>query len=167
MAFLRWRRSPARASDVNRPTVARPLRACDNLAAVGPTIQNGGKMIEGNRKAIWAGRVISILVALPFAFSAAMKLVAHPEVIKGMAHLGLPESLIVPLGIIELLCVVVYLVPQTSFLGAILLTGFVGGTIITHLRVGEPVYLNVIIGFLIWVGLYLRRPRLREVVWSS
>ena len=124
-------------------------------------------MIEGNRKAIWAGRVISILVALPFAFSAAMKLIAHPEVIKGMAHLGLPESLIMPLGIIELLCVVVYLVPQTSFFGAILLTGYVGGTIITHLRVGEPVYMNVIIGFLIWVGLYLRRPRLQELVWSS
>jgi len=79
----------------------------------------------------------------------------------------LPESLIMPLGIIELLCVVVYLVPQTSFLGAILLTGYVGGTIITHLRVGEPVYLNVIIGILIWVGLYLRRPRLRELVWST
>src|SRR5205807_3554381 len=53
------------------------------------------------------------------------------------------------------------------FFGAILLTGYVGGTIIAHLRVGEPVYMNVIIGFLIWVGLYLRRPRLRELVWSS
>ena len=62
---------------------------------------------------------------------------------------------------------VVYLVPKTSFFGAILLTGYVGGTIITHLRVGEPVYMNVIIGFLIWVSLYLRRPRLRELVWST
>jgi hypothetical protein len=84
-----------------------------------------------------------------------------------MAHLGLPESLIRPLGVIELLCVVVYLVPKTSFLGAILFTGYVGGTIITHLRVGEPVYLNIIIGVLIWVALYLRQPRLRELVWST
>ena len=124
-------------------------------------------MIEGNKKAIWTGRVVSILVALPFAFSAVMKLIMHPEVIKGMSHLGLPETLIIPLGVIELLCVVVYLVPRTSVLGAILLTGYVGGTIITHLRVGEPVYLNIILGLLIWLGLYLRRPRVRELLWAT
>ncbi len=124
-------------------------------------------MDESNRKAIWAGRALSILVALPFVFSAVMKLTMHPEVIKGMSHLGLPESLILPLGVVELLCVVVYLVPQTSVLGAILLTGYVGGTIITHLRVGEPIYLNIILGLLIWLGLYLRRPRIRELLWST
>jgi len=124
-------------------------------------------MDEGNRKAIWAGRAVSILVALSFVFSAVMKLIMHPEVIKGMSHLGLPESLIRPLGVIELLCAVVYLVPQTSVLGAILLTGYMGGTIITHLRVGEPVYLNIFLGLLIWLGLYLRRPRLRELLWAT
>jgi hypothetical protein len=124
-------------------------------------------MDEGNRKAIWAGRAVSILVGLPFVFSAVMKLIMHPEVIKGMSHLGLPESLIRPLGIIELLCTVIYLVPQTSILGAILLTGYVGGTIITHLRVGEPIYLNIFLGLLIWLGLYLRRPRLRELLWAT
>jgi len=124
-------------------------------------------MDEGNRKAIWAGRVLSILVVLPFVISAVMKLIVHPEVVKGMSHLGLPESLIIPLGVIELLCVVVYLVPQASVLGAILLTGYVGGTIITHLRVGEPVYLNIFFGLLIWLGLYLRRPRLRELLWEA
>jgi DoxX-like family len=117
-------------------------------------------------KMIWIGRGLSILASLPFAFSAWMKLVRHPEVIKGMIHLGLPESLILPLGVIELLCVVVYLVPKTSFFGAILFTGYVGGTIITHLRVGEPVYAQTLLGILIWVGLYLRRPRFREVLWS-
>jgi hypothetical protein len=124
-------------------------------------------MDEGNRKAIWAGRVVSILVSLSFAFSAVMKLMVLPEVVKGTAHLGLPDSLIRPLGVIELLCVVVYLVPKTSVLGAILLTGYVGGTIITHLRVGEPVYLNIFLGLLIWLGLYLRRPRLRELLWEA
>jgi hypothetical protein len=117
-------------------------------------------MDEGNKKAIWAGRIVSILVALPFVFSAVMKLIVHPEVVKGVSHLGLPESLIRPLGVIELLCAVFYLVPQTAVFGAILLTGYVGGTIITHLRVGEPVYLNIFLGLLIWLGLYLRRPRL-------
>jgi DoxX-like family len=124
-------------------------------------------MDEGNKKAIWAGRVVSILVSLSFAFSAVMKLMVSPEVVKGMSHLGLPDSLIRPLGVIELLCVVVYLVPKTSVLGAILFTGYVGGTIITHLRVGEPVYLNIFLGLLIWLGLYLRRPRLRELLWEA
>ena len=104
-------------------------------------------------KRIWAGRVVSVVVTLPFAMSAVMKLMRHPEVIKGMSHLGMPESLIIPLGVIELLCVVVYLVTKTSILGAILLTGYVGGTIITHWRIGE--------------ALYLRRPRLREVIWAT
>jgi len=124
-------------------------------------------MDEGNKKAIWAGRMVSILVVLPFAFSAVMKLIVHPEVVKGMSHLGLPESLIRPLGVIELLCVVVYLVPQTAVLGAILLTGYVGGIIITHLRVGEPVYAQIFLGLLAWLGLYLRRPRLREGIWPA
>jgi len=124
-------------------------------------------MDEGNNKAIWAGRIVSILVALPFVFSAVMKLIVHPEVVKGVSHLGLPESLIRPLGVIELLCAVFYLVPQTAVFGAILLTGYVGGTIITHLRVGEPVYLNIFLGLLIWLGLYLRRPRLLELIRST
>jgi hypothetical protein len=116
---------------------------------------------------VWVGRLISWLPSLLFAFSAVMKLVRHPSVIQGMEHLGLPPRLMVPLGVIELLCVVVYLIPQTSFFGAILFTGYVGGTIITHWRIGEAPFAQIIIGVLLWVGLYLRRPRLREVVWST
>jgi len=116
---------------------------------------------------IWVGRVISWVVSLLFAVSAVMKLMVLPMVIEGMQHLGLPRSLIVPLGIVELLCVVLYLVPQTSFFGAILFTGFVGGTIITHWRVGEPPIAQIVCGILLWVGLYLRRPRLREVIWPT
>ena len=118
-------------------------------------------------KSVWAGRILSVLVALPFVMSSVMKLIRHPEVIKGMTHLGLPESILLPLGVIELLCVVVYLIPQTAFFGAILLTGYIGGTIITHWRMGEPIYVQILIGVLAWIALYLRRPRLREVVWSA
>ena len=117
-------------------------------------------------KLVWIGRVVSIIAALPFALSAAMKLMRHPEVIKGMSHLGLPESLIMPLGVIELLCVVLYLVPKTSIFGAILFTGYVGGAIVTHLRIGEPVYLHIALGIVIWLGLYLRRPQLRQLFWA-
>jgi hypothetical protein len=62
---------------------------------------------------------------------------------------------------------VLYLIPKTSIFGAILLTGYVGGTIITHLRLGEPVYTHIALGVLAWLGLYLRRPRLREVLWAA
>ena len=117
-------------------------------------------------KLVWIGRVVSIIAALPFALSAGMKLMRHPEVIKGMSHLGLPESLIMPLGVIELLCVVLYLVPKTSIFGAILFTGYVGGAIVTHLRIGEPVYLHIALGIVIWLGLYLRRPQLRQLFWA-
>jgi hypothetical protein len=116
---------------------------------------------------VWVGRVISWIAALLFAMSAVMKLMMLPMVIEGMQHLGLPQKLIRPLGAIELLCVVVYLIPQTSFLGAILFTGYVGGTIITHWRIGEPPIAQILFGILFWVGLYLRRPRLREAIWST
>lgn len=93
-----------------------------------------------------------------------MKFTTPPEVLEGMAHLGLPESLIWPLGILELLCVVVYLIPGTSILGALLFTGYVGGAILAHVRIGEPVFLQIALGVLIWLGLYLREPRLRELL---
>lgn len=117
-----------------------------------------------NVKMTWAGRVVSALAALPFVPSAGMKLVMHPGVIAGMEHLGLPQSLIHPLGILELLCVILYAIPQTAVLGAILLTGYVGGAILTHLRIGEPVYMQISLGILVWLGLWLREPRLRELL---
>lgn len=113
---------------------------------------------------VWTGRVVSFLGALPFAPSAAMKLLRHPEVVKGMTHLQLPESMILPLGILELLCLVAYAVPRTAVLGAILLTGYLGGAMLTHLRIGEPVYLHVGLGVFLWLGLFLREPRLRELL---
>lgn len=114
--------------------------------------------------AVWAGRAISALTALVFVISASMKLKGGAEVMQGMAHLGLPESLIVPLAILEVLCVVVYLIPATSVLGAILLTGYMGGAICTHVRVGDPVFIQIALGALVWLGLYLRETRLRALI---
>jgi hypothetical protein len=113
---------------------------------------------------VWAGRAISGLTTLVFVISASMKLKGGAEVMQGMAHLGLPESLIVPLVILEASCVALYLVPATSVLGAILLTGYMGGAICTHLRVGDPVYIQVALGVLVWLGLYLREKRLRGLI---
>ena len=115
-------------------------------------------------KLIWGGRVISGLLACLLAMSAAMKLVGGREVIEGFARMGLPESLRVPLGVLELGCVLVYVFPATSVMGAILLTGYVGGTIVTHLRIGEPVVFQIALGLLVWLGLYLRESRLKSLL---
>ena len=115
-------------------------------------------------KLIWGGRVISGLLACLLAMSAAMKLVGGREVIEGFARMRLPESLRVPLGVLELVCVLVYVFPATSVMGAILLTGYVGGTIVTHLRIGEPVVFQIALGLLVWLGLYLRESRLKSLL---
>ena len=117
-----------------------------------------------SNKTVWIGRILSILIAPLFALSAGMKLMFHPEVVKGMEHLQLPQTLIRPLGALELLCLVVYLIPQTAVLGAILLTGYLGGAMLTHARIGEPIYTHVGLGVLIWLGIWLRDPRLRQLI---
>jgi sorbitol-specific phosphotransferase system component IIC len=122
-------------------------------------------MVEAaSRKVVWTGRVITVVVALLFLFSAVMKFIGGAEVKEGMAHLGLPESMIIPLGILELACTVVYLIPATSVLGAILLAGYIGGAICTHWRVGDPFLPQVAIGLVIWLGVYLREPRLQALI---
>jgi hypothetical protein len=121
-------------------------------------------MVAPSGKIMWTGRVISVLVSLLFAMSAVMKFRGGPEVLQGMAHLGLPESLIIPLGILEISCVVIYLNPATSVLGAILLTGYLGGAICSHVRVGDPFFMQIGFGILVWLGLYLRENRLRALI---
>ena len=100
-------------------------------------------------KVVWVGRGISVLVSLIFVISAIMKLVGGAEVKQGIAQLGLPGSMLTPLSILELACAVVYLIPATSVLGAILLTGYIGGAICTHWRVGDPFFIQVALGILV------------------
>jgi hypothetical protein len=119
---------------------------------------------QQNQKIVWLGVVLSVLVTLPFIMSSYMKLTRNPMVIEGMPKMGLPVSLMLTIGILELLCVVIYLIPQTSVLGAILFTGFIGGTILAHLRIGEKVYIQATLGVMVWLGLYLRDPRLRQLL---
>jgi DoxX-like family len=120
--------------------------------------------VAASGKIVWVGRVISVLVSLLFVMSALMKLKGGAEVAQGMAHLGLPESLRVPLAILELACALIYLIPAISVLGAILLTGYIGGAICTHWRVGDPVLIQTALGIFVWLGLYLRENRLRALI---
>jgi hypothetical protein len=115
-------------------------------------------------KVVWVGRGISFLVSLAFLMSGFMKLKGGEELTKGMAHLGLPASMVLPLALLELFSVVVYLIPATAVLGAILLTGYMGGAICTHWRVGDPFIAQIAIGVFVWLGLFLRESRLREIL---
>lgn len=119
----------------------------------------------GSKKMLWAGRVMTALAALPFFFSAFMKFSRSPQLLEGWTpHFGWPESMITTIAILEVASVVLYLIPQVAVLGAIVLTGYLGGAISTHVRIGEGVVVHVIIGILIWGGIYLREPRLREIL---
>jgi DoxX-like family len=117
-----------------------------------------------SRKVIWIARVITILVSLVFVFSAAMKFKGGPELAQGMAHLQLADRMVLPLAILELACVVIYLIPPTAVLGAVLLTGYLGGAILTHWRVGDPFYAQIVLGLVIWLGIYLREDRLKPLL---
>ena len=110
-------------------------------------------------KRVWAGRILS-------GFSDFCSRPRQPqnscasgsETAEQLAKMGIPKELLVPLGIIELFCVITYAIPQTSVLGAVLFTGYLGGAIFTHMRVSEIFVLQPILGILIWLGLYLREP---------
>ncbi len=115
-------------------------------------------------KTLWAGRVLSGLVSSLFLMSAFGKLRGGPELTEGFAHLGLPLSMVWPLAVLELSCVLVYLLPPTSVLGAVLLTGYLGGAICTHWRVGDMFVVQVGLGIVVWLGLYLRDGRLRALL---
>jgi len=118
-----------------------------------------------SKKKLWAGRIISALPVLLLLFSGVMKLMKPPSVLQGMAGYGYPESLIVVIGLLEIACTVIYVIPRTSILGAILLTGYLGGATATNVRVGNPAFImTVILGGLAWVGLFLRDDRLRALI---
>src|SRR5207237_124788 len=114
---------------------------------------------------IWIGWLLSALPSLMLLFSGSMKLVKPEDVVKGFEHLGYPEHLALALGIIEIGCTLIYLIPRTAVLGAILLTGYLGGAIATHVRLLELQFLvPLILGVLIWGGLFLRDPRMRALI---
>ena len=115
-------------------------------------------------KMLWAGRIMSTLPVLMLLFSSAMKLMKTAPVVEGFARFGYPESVAVGIGVVELVCVGLYVLPRTSVLGAILLTGYLGGATATHVRVGEPFFAPILLGLLVWGGLYLRDARLRELL---
>ncbi len=120
-----------------------------------------------SKGAFWGGWIMSILPALFLLMDGGMKLVKPAFVIEATVRLGYAENVIVPLGVVLVICTLLYLIPLTSVLGAILLTGYLGGAVATHVRFNEgafPILFPVIFGVLLWGGLYLRDVRLRALI---
>ena len=113
---------------------------------------------------LWSGRVLTVLLSVQLFMSAAFKFIQPPFVVEEFQRLGYSPRIAVAIGVVEVVCVLVYLIPQTSVLGAILLTGYLGGAIATHVRIDDPWLSPVIIGVLIWLGVYLRDARLRALI---
>lgn len=120
-----------------------------------------------SKQSLWAGRILSGLPTLFLLVDGLMKLVKPAPVVEATVKLGYLESVIIPLGIILLACTILYMIPRTAVLGAILLTGYLGGAVNTHVRAGEgwfPILFPVVFGVLLWGGLYLRDERLRALL---
>jgi hypothetical protein len=118
-------------------------------------------------KRLWGGRIMSGLPALFFLVDGGMKLFKPAVVVEATIRLGYPESVIVGIGLVLLASTLLYLIPRTSILGAILLTGYLGGAVATHVRVGADLFniaFPVVVGALVWGGLWLRDRRLQELL---
>lgn len=117
---------------------------------------------------VWAGRIITALPVLFLSMDAVMHLLRPAVAVQGTVQLGYPASMLLPLGIIEVIALALYLLPRTSILGAILWTGYLGGAVATHVRVGDPLFSHVLapvyVATFLWAGLWLREPRLRALL---
>ncbi len=130
-------------------------------------MESGTTSTGVSSKRLWAGRIISALPVLFLLFDSVIHIIRIGPVDQGFAELGYAVTLARPLGIIELICVILYVIPRTSVLGAALLTGYLGGAVATNVRVGAPIFSHVLfpvyVGVLLWGGLYLRDGRLRAI----
>jgi hypothetical protein len=118
-----------------------------------------------NKVTFWIGWVLSVLPCLLLLMSATMKLSQSEQVVTELGKGGYDPNTILPIGLAELASTILYLLPQTAVLGAILLVGYLGGATATHVAAGDGMFWTpVLIGVVLWLGLYLREPRLRSLV---
>jgi DoxX-like protein len=126
------------------------------------------RIAAGSTKRLWAGRIMSGLAMLFLAFDGVIKVLKLAPAVEGTIQLGYPASVVFGLGIVQLVCLIIYVIPRTAVLGAILWTGYLGGAIATHVRIGNPLFTHTLfpiyVAVLVWGGLYLRDERLRAVI---
>ena len=119
---------------------------------------------SGSKASLWTGRVISGFIILFMLFDGGAKVVRFAPYVEGTVKAGFADNLVVPLGIVSLVCAILYAIPQTSILGGILLAAYFGGATATHVRLGQPFWFPIVFGILTWLALYLREPRLRKLI---
>lgn len=128
---------------------------------------NSNSVTESNAR-LWVGRILTAIPILFLAVDAVMKLIRSAPATQGMVQLGYPDGVTRAIGVVLLICVVLYAVPRTSVLGAILLTGYLGGAVATHVRVGNPLFSHILfpvyVALMLWGGLYLRDGRVRALI---
>ena len=131
-------------------------------------IAHSSARASSSKKRVWVGRVLSGLVVLFLIPDGIVKFIKPAPVVEAFAHVGWPLSLANVLGTLLLVCIGLYAIPRTSILGAILLTGYLGGAVATHLRAGDPLFSHILfptyLGVLLWLGLYLRDDRVRVLI---
>lgn len=126
---------------------------------------------SGSTATLWTGRILSGIAILFLLFDSTLKLLRLPMAAEATAQLGYPANIAFTIGVIEIICLIVYVIPATSVLGAVLLTGYLGGAVATHVRIGSPLLTHILfpiyIAALLWGGLYLRDVRVRALVLSN
>jgi DoxX-like family len=117
------------------------------------------------KKTLWAGRIVSAIPVLMLLMSGTFKLVGGAQMAKDWASFGYPPGALVPIGLAEIACAILFAIPRTSILGAVLVTGYLGGAVATHVRASDAMFVApAILGAVAWLGLYLRDPRLRALL---
>jgi DoxX-like family len=136
------------------------------MIASNPIVVPAEGVAQGRSRA--AGTVCTILAALFLAFDTILKVLRLDVAVEGTTSIGYPADTVLLIGTIELVCLVLYLVPRTAVLGALLMTGYLGGAVATHVRISSPLlthtFFPIYVACLLWAGLYLRDPRLRALV---
>jgi DoxX-like family len=117
-----------------------------------------------SNKLVWTGRVLSGLVIAFLLFDGVIKLVPIAPVIEASQRLGWDPGLARSLGALLVTCTLLHVIPRTRVLGALLLTAYLGGATATHVRIGDPFFFPILMGVILWAGLYLREPRLRALL---
>jgi hypothetical protein len=117
-----------------------------------------------SKGAIWAARILTALVIIPFAASGAMKVISVPMAVEGFERLGIPRGAIVPLGVVELSCLVLYLIPRTAVVGTLLLTGYLGGAVLANI-IGRTDFIHaLVVGLFVWAGAWFRVADLQRLI---
>ena len=122
------------------------------------------KTSQISKRRIWGGRLLTGLVTAAMGGSAIAKIADAPAMVSGLIHAGFPQGAIIPIAILELTCLAVYLFPRTKLIGTLLVTGFFGGAVVTHIVGHENIFPPLMIGFWAWMGAYLQMPELSALL---